>query len=348
MYQVLRSRGVRTEFFHRLTNVGLSADPGPAHVRTLDFDVQARPVGDEYDPLVEVRGVPCWPAKPLWDRIQEGAEHEAQGRRYECFSDAHRVDERRLILGKDFDFVVLAVSLGALPHVCAEILERDPRWRAMVTGMKTVATQAVQVWSHAPVERLAPRSDSMTLTAFEDPFDTWADMSHLLDEEDWPEGDRPASLHYFCNVLPDATLSTLKPTVAGFEERAAMTVLSNACAFIDRDLPRLWPGLGASSDEWLFESRETRMAGSHPMRAQFWTANVNPTDRYVLCLPGTPRLRISPLDRTYDNLTVAGDWTSCGLNLGCVEAAVMSGMLAAHAITGTTPALESIIGYDHP
>ena len=29
-------------------------------------------------------------------------------------------------------------------------------------------------------------------------------------------------------------------------------------------------------------------------------------------------------------MTVAGDWTACGLDAGCVEAAVMSGMLAAH------------------
>ena len=47
-------------------------------------------------------------------------------------------------------------------------------------------------------------------------------------------------------------------------------------------------------------------------------------------------------------MTIAGDWTACGLDVGCVEAAVMSGMLAAHAITGDEPALESIIGYDHP
>jgi hypothetical protein len=33
--------------------------------------------------------------------------------------------------------------------------------------------------------------------------------------------------------------------------------------------------------------------------------------------------------------------------LGCVEAAMMSGRLAAHAISGL-PALEDIIGFDHP
>ena len=57
--------------------------------------------------------------------------------------------------------------------------------------------------------------------------------------------------------------------------------------------------------------------------------------------------RLGPLDRTYDNLTIAGDWTDCGFNAGCVEAAVMSGRLAAHAIS-QLPRLEDIIGFDHP
>jgi uncharacterized protein with NAD-binding domain and iron-sulfur cluster len=48
-----------------------------------------------------------------------------------------------------------------------------------------------------------------------------------------------------------------------------------------------------------------------------------------------------------DNLFVAGDWTSCGLNYGCVESAVISGRLAAHAIAGS-PALADITGFDHP
>jgi predicted NAD/FAD-dependent oxidoreductase len=46
-------------------------------------------------------------------------------------------------------------------------------------------------------------------------------------------------------------------------------------------------------------------------------------------------------------MTIAGDWTECGFNEGCIEAAVMSGMLAAHAISGK-PALDDIIGFNHP
>jgi hypothetical protein len=57
--------------------------------------------------------------------------------------------------------------------------------------------------------------------------------------------------------------------------------------------------------------------------------------------------RLSPLDRSFDNLTIAGDWTQTGLDSGCIESAVMSGMLAAHALSGA-PRLEEIVGFDHP
>jgi len=33
-------------------------------------------------------------------------------------------------------------------------------------------------------------------------------------------------------------------------------------------------------------------------------------------------------------MVLAGDWTDCGLNAGCVEAAVVSGLQAANALLG--------------
>ena len=64
-------------------------------------------------------------------------------------------------------------------------------------------------------------------------------------------------------------------------------------------------------------------------------------------MPGSLQYRISPLDDRFDNLTIAGDWTDCGHQAGCVEAAVMSGLLAASALSNF-PRLGEIIGYDHP
>ena len=47
------------------------------------------------------------------------------------------------------------------------------------------------------------------------------------------------------------------------------------------------------------------------------------------------------------NATIAGDWTDAGFNAGCVETAVMSGLLAAHALSGA-PDLDTLVGYHHP
>jgi predicted NAD/FAD-dependent oxidoreductase len=90
-----------------------------------------------------------------------------------------------------------------------------------------------------------------------------------------------------------------------------------------------------------------RRRGEARFDGQYWRANVDPSDRYVLSLPGSTRFRISPLDDSYDNMAVAGDWTDSGLNMGCVESAVMSGRLASQALSQSPP-LEEIVGFDHP
>lgn len=47
----------------------------------------------------------------------------------------------------------------------------------------------------------------------------------------------------------------------------------------------------------------------------------------------------------FANLVLAGDWTHNNFNLGCVEAAVMSGLLASHALTGY-PVRDDIVGME--
>jgi uncharacterized protein with NAD-binding domain and iron-sulfur cluster len=52
----------------------------------------------------------------------------------------------------------------------------------------------------------------------------------------------------------------------------------------------------------------------------------------VLSLPGTARYRLAADGSGYDNLVLAGDWTRTDWNVGCIEAAVSSGINAAAAI----------------
>ena len=66
--------------------------------------------------------------------------------------------------------------------------------------------------------------------------------------------------------------------------------------------------------------------------SQYWSANIDPSDRYVQSLPGTDQFRLRSDESGYDNLFLAGDWTDSGLNAGCIEAAVLSGLQAANAV----------------
>ena len=68
--------------------------------------------------------------------------------------------------------------------------------------------------------------------------------------------------------------------------------------------------------------------------ATYVRANVDPSDRYVQSLPGSSAFRLRPDQSGVDNLVLAGDWTRCGLDAGCIEAAVMSGIEAANVVAG--------------
>jgi len=352
MYEVLRRRGVRFEFFHRLRDVGIAepdANGEGAHVDRLEFDVQANVAdGGSYAPLVDVAGMPCWPSEPDWSQLEQGDRLRREGRRFECHWEERRAGTRTLRVGEDFDFVVLGVGLGAIPYVCRSLVARDPRWREMVAHVGTVATQAFQLWLGTDAAGLGWSGPPITISGFVEPFDTWADMGHLLVREQWT--DPPKSLAYFCSVLRDPL--DVDVTSPAYPGRQRDTVRRNAVRFLVEDVRHLWPNaLDAVGDfRWdllVVPPGVTELAGAERFRSQYWIANVNPTDRYTLSLPGSGRYRISPLDATYDNLTVCGDWTECSFNAGCVEAAVMSGRLAAHALSGL-PALADIIGYDHP
>jgi uncharacterized protein with NAD-binding domain and iron-sulfur cluster len=358
-YQVLKQRGVRFEFFHRLENLTL-ADPGglaegdAPYVDTLELDVQALVVGGgEYQPLVDVRGLPCWPSQPDYAQLVDGERLEREGWEFESHWDRRKARTRVLKVGDDFDLVVLGVGIGAIPHVCRDVLARDPRWRAMVDHVKTAATQAFQVWTRPDMRQLGWTDPPIVVSGFAEPFETWADMGHLIRQETWPQV--PRGLAYFCSALADSAEPQDRSQRA-YPARRRAEVRANAVAFLNRDVVHLWTDATRAPGEfrWDVLVDPDEAPGAHPKTdaesrfdSQFWTANVNPSDRYSLSLPGSSAYRISPLDRTYDNLTIAGDWTDCGLNAGCVEAAVMSGRLAAHAIA-QWPRLEDIIGFDHP
>ncbi len=350
-YEVLRRRGVRFEFFHRLRNIQLTPDGTAEHpsIDEMHFDVQAKfKEGDEYHPLVDVDGVPCWPSEPLWDQLVAGSKRKKDGVDFESHWDTTCARKLTLKVGDDFDAVVLAVGLGEVPYVAGEILERFPRWQTMTSEVKTVATKALQIWVSEDIAALGWRDHSVNLTGIPGPYETWADMSHLISHETFPT--EPKSLAYFCSSLE--TPPEL-PDPENFEYKTAFeeAIVVDSRRYLDENIQTIWPN-AVDRDGFRWDLLVDPLGGDHDsvesvLKSQYMRVNLNPTDRYVLFTAGSSKHRISPLDYDVANMTVAGDWTNCGLNVGCVESAIISGRVAAHAIS-TYPALDDIPGFDHP
>jgi predicted NAD/FAD-dependent oxidoreductase len=75
-------------------------------------------------------------------------------------------------------------------------------------------------------------------------------------------------------------------------------------------------------------------AGEARFDTQYWRANVDPSERYTLALPGTREARIMAGGTGIENLFVCGDWIDNGFYIGAAEGAVISGMQAFRAVTG--------------
>ena len=117
-YEVLKRRGVSFQFFHRLLSVKL-APPEELHagerpyVKALEFAVQAEVKNGEYQPLIDLDGLPCWPSMPDFSQLADG--DNLKDRKFESHWDQRAVGQKTLRVTGDFDFVVLGIGLGADP-----------------------------------------------------------------------------------------------------------------------------------------------------------------------------------------------------------------------------------------
>lgn len=127
------------------------------------------------------------------------------------------------------------------------------------------------------------------------PFASWIDMRQLLPHEGWTE-QAPRGLVYGAGVLPD------DPDA---DECAARAARSHA----------LHPG-------------------PRDVLERFERVNRHGSELYERAATGTARHRLAPDESGVRNLVLTGAWTYTGFHIGSVEAAVMSGRLAASVIDG--------------
>lgn len=334
LYQALVARGVRFEFFHRVDDLEPGLDGSIDRVY-MGRQVRLADGLDRYDPLVDIDGLACFVPGYDPDQVQAGpglVDHDLSA--HDCeWADAEAITLER---GRDYDELVLAIPPGMGRLITTRLAEQSPRWQNMVDRIETIGTQSLQVWLTRTEADLGWANAGATVTAFVDSFDTYASMTHLLEYEDWSELDhRPKTVAYFCSSMPLA-----EPGPA----RAA--VRRDAIDYLDNHVGHYWPGaVGPDGFAWDLLAGADRPAGPNAIDSQYLRANVDPSDQYVQAMPGTNEARLRPGDSGFAHLHLAGDWTDSGLNAGCIEAAVLSGIEAANSILGLPRGSRTTGGY---
>jgi hypothetical protein len=180
--------------------------------------------------------------------------------------------------------VILGIAIGALPDICGDLIAHSRRWQDMIARIKTVRTQALQLWLRPTTNELGwpdlghpIMSFTYSNTDLPNALNAWGDMSHLIPREDWTSKHYPLSLAYFCSAMPD-----IPPLTPGDDPGAASTrqadaderVFKLAAQLLDRHLKILWPACmdkaAQGSFKWncLIDARPAGQGGEQRLRSQ--------------------------------------------------------------------------------
>jgi uncharacterized protein with NAD-binding domain and iron-sulfur cluster len=336
IYEVLSRRGVRFEFFQYVRDIKLSADR--SRVERIEMGRQATLKKEPYQPFINVKGLPCWTSTPDYDQLVEGKAIRDGGFDLEDWWSAWPdVARFELLAGRDFDEVVLGISIASFPYIAKELMDANPRFAAMVENVKTTQTMGVQLWFIPNLQQLGWELTSPVVIPYVEPLDTWADMTHLLPHENWPPG-AINNLAYLTSAMTDD--GPLPPrSDHGYAQRQ-----NDRCKQITVDWLKtypapLWPKAVQPSGEidWNLLYGPPSLTGPARMDAQYWRAPFSPSERYVLAVPNSSQYRLRPEESGFRNLVLTGDYTKNALSIGCLEATTMSGMLSARAIDPRVP-----------
>lgn len=321
MYQVLKKRGVTFKFFHKVEDLHVK----DGELNSIDISTQVELNGHEYDPLIDVKvdgfkhPQPAWPAEPIYSQIKEGDRLQKEGINLESFYSPWVDTGKKITLkvGEDFDHAILGIAIGAFPYLCKELIENDKDWKAMVDHVKTVQTQAAQFWLKPSFKDLGFAEDGAVVgNIAASPLDTEADMTFLLNNEGW-SGNKVKALAYFTGPMegPDQA-----PPASNQEypSESMQKLEKTVTALLQEQVQILWPNFKPDSD----------------VVARYLRVNVDPSERYVMSVAGSSKHRLKANDSKFKNLLLAGDWTECRINMGCVEAAAISGMQASQELCG--------------
>ncbi len=347
-YEVLVARGVKFELFREVQKVHYSSTGA---IECIDVGEQVTlKTPDTYVPYITVDNVRAWPAHPRYEQINEKEAAELQERHVdleEPWADWKCPCSRTLKNGTDFDIAVLAIPVGTLKWICSEIVANVPAWKAMVDNVATVQTQAMQLWFSRDLAELGMNLNEWGMAetcapntvSYANPIYSWIDMSLVLPFETWPAGHEPKLCLYYTGPLADA-LDIPPPgrNAHRFPEQQKARVMAVAEQWLQDNMGWFWPkGTRPEAPQGLdlgllTDGTNEKASPARKFAGQFFRANVAPWQRFTLAIPGTEKFRLKPDASGFTNMFLTGDWTDYGMNVGYIEGAITSGVLAGNAV----------------
>ncbi|WP_309623725.1 NAD(P)-binding protein [Novosphingobium sp.] len=323
LYQVLKARGVKFEWFSRIDE--LTPSPAGDAITSVTIGRQVELANGAYDPLYPLAsGQLVWPDRPLYDQIKGGAALKASGAdlesKWTTWPDA--LPPRVLQAGADYDLLVLAIPPGAHRDICAGLIAQKSAWQGYIAAVQTVATQSLQTWTTVDEKDMGWDHPAMVGGFDASNLNSWADISEVLATEEWPHAMGVKGEQIFCGPLPCPPYPPPKSDTAYPQQAQAMADQS-IHEFIDGKAADFWPArFGKGGPK----------AGT--LAATYSRVNIDPGERYTLSVTGSSQARLRTDGSGYVNLYLTGDWIQNGQNLGSFEATTVSGMLASRAISG--------------
>ncbi len=345
LYDVLVARGVRFEFFRQVQEVHRAGGA----IASITVGEQVTLTVAAYDPVVQVGDLRAWPAEPRYEQIDPAQAELLRKRGVDLedpWSDWKPVRSTTLTAGQDYDQVVLAVPVAALPDCCGELVAEDERWASMVREVRTTGTVGVQLWVKKPLADLGLDRASWGLgkedcapnaVTYESILYSWLDQSCVLPYERWTGAETPVVAAYFTGTLPDP--GVVPPySDHDFPRRQRERAKGITEQWLQDKIRFFWPR--AVTREFpegfdlmlLCHPTDPHASAAERLDAQFYRANLSPTMRFTLSVPGSAAYRLRVDASGYANLFLAGDWTDFGLNVGYIEGALISGVQAAQAL----------------
>lgn len=347
IYLVLKNRGVKFKFFHKVEQVHYS-DTGS--IEKISMAEQVILKNGTYTPTYKLKGIDVWPGEPLYDQIEDEqakALKEGTFDLEESWCGWKNVNEFSLEKGKDFDYTVLGIPidvLGGNEGICKEIIENNTVWNNMYTHVKSIPTMSMQLWITPNLKELGmhlpdwgfPEGALPNLVTYADPQYSFIDMSQVLPYEDWGDQKPGVLIYYTGSFLDPEVIPPFSDHNYPHEQlerimRISEQWLRDKMGWFFKNATTLEYPEGMKFDV-IHDFSKTAKTDYARLKTQFFRANVNPTDRYTLSLPGSNKYRLKADESGFDNLVITGDWINFGVNVGYYEGAIVSGLQAGQVV----------------